>query len=130
MRVQGSSDRHGLRRTLIAAACVLLAGATVGPAIGPSVLDPSSPITPPPRGLDTRSVAIRPNLPASRLPLPVPGPTAVPAAPVAGEIHLNAISMSWAECHRSSGFLRRHVPRNWSTVGPSDGTTVEAFGST
>lgn len=65
----------------------------VGPPIGASLSDPSPPITPPPTGQDTRSVAIRPNLPASRLPLPVPSPTAVAEASVAGEIHLNAISV-------------------------------------
>jgi hypothetical protein len=80
---------------------------SVDPATGASLLNPGSPVTPRPAGTDTRTVAIRPELPVSRLPPPVPAPTAVPEAPVApagatdaratpskpGEVHLNAISV-------------------------------------
>lgn len=83
--------------------------APVGPADGASVLNPSPAITPPPAARDTRSVAVLPNLPPSRLPPPVAAPTALQDAPLvategtepghgptpskAGEIHLNAISV-------------------------------------
>jgi hypothetical protein len=81
----------------------------VGPAAGASVLTPGSPIAPPAARTDTRTVAARPELPATRLPLPVAAPTPLPDAPVVpagptdpghgptpskpGEIHLNAISV-------------------------------------
>jgi hypothetical protein len=81
----------------------------VGPPTGTSVLTPGSPIALPPASTDTRSVAARPELRATRLPVPVAAPTpiqdtpAVPAGPAdlghgptpykAGEIHLNAISI-------------------------------------
>jgi hypothetical protein len=80
---------------------------SVDPATDASLPNPGSPVTPRPAGTDTRTVAIRPELPASRLPLPVPAPRAVPDAPVVtagatdsgatppkpGEVHLNAISV-------------------------------------
>ncbi len=67
------------------------------PPSGASLLTPGSPTAFPPAGTDTRSVAARPELPATRLPVPVAAPTPVPdTGPTpykAGEIRLNAISV-------------------------------------
>ena len=83
--------------------------APVGPPTGASILAPGSPIALPPASTDTGSVAARPELPATRLPVPVAAPTPLPDAPAvpagpadpghgptpdkAGEIRLNAISV-------------------------------------